>query len=225
MISEWQSVLTLFIGPGLTAAFVSYFFSVRSEQFKQKRIDALTAIENARESVKQACSAGTKYFSSENKKDTGNLQSEVMLHESLMRSDISILKSQVSYLDISWDSLDKSVEDLIVSLTGGDFGSSTFSRDINRCIYISGNGSNLLVEINSIKKIEFDHSQNFRLHHFKSKDVVLSFIFISYIFMLSIFLVSYVFGLHSQKYSDLRLLCKNDRNSIQIGSQLYCKVP
>jgi hypothetical protein len=137
-----NSLVGSIIAPGFVAAVVAFILNTRDERHRTLRDYKTKFSDDTREDIRLAVAAGVAYFSCKDAAKLRELEAQVLLYESDVRSGLAAIRGECAgktpenVLEL------KALEaDFLDALTGGPFGSATLVPDLNHTRKLVGRAS------------------------------------------------------------------------------------
>jgi hypothetical protein len=147
-----SSLLTFLVGPAIVAALITFFLNTKDERRRNFRDNVTSSFDETRKDIREAVSAGVAYFGCTNPAKLPELEAQVLLYESDVRSGMAAIRSLCEEADLQAVPALITLEgQFLDALTGGDFGSLR-SSDPDRARRIIGLGSRLRSDLAKLRR-------------------------------------------------------------------------
>jgi hypothetical protein len=173
------SVISVVVGPAITGAVVAFVLNTRDERLRASRDFQTKFLEATRDDVREAVAAGVAYFVCSDKKKVSELEAQVLLFESEIRSGMTSVRSACTEDDFVNECKLLFLEaDFLEALTGGTFGNSPHVPSPAQARKLVGQGSLLRSDLAKLRRGQLERAR-FKLPISKSALILGSLIFSS----------------------------------------------
>jgi hypothetical protein len=156
----FQALLASIVAPGFVAAVVAFILNTRDERRRTLRDYKTKFLEDTREDVRRAVTAGVAYFSCKDPKKLRELEAQVLLYESDVRSGLAAIRLDCEGQDQAIVlNLSEAEQSFLTALTGGSFGSAGPSPSLSNSQVLVGRGSILRGELAKLRRHQLSRAR------------------------------------------------------------------
>lgn len=159
MSGPLPGLVTIFVGPAIVAALITFALNTRDERRRALRDHITSVFDETRSDIRQAVSAGVAYFHCDDVEKLPDLEAQVLIYESDVRSAIAAIREACSDDELDAADLTALEGSFLDALTGGQFGSA-HSIDPDRARQIIGLGTRLRSAVGQLRRRQLSSQQS-----------------------------------------------------------------
>lgn len=174
-----QSAANAIVGPAITGAVVAFVLNTRDERLRASRDFQTKFLEATRDDVRGAVAAGVAYFVCSDPSKVSELEAQVLLYESEIRSNMASVRSACTQEDHeNHHDLGHLEADFLAALTGGSFGNMPHVPSPAEARKLVGQGSLLRSDLAKLRRGQLERAR-FRFSVPSSALLLAALIFVS----------------------------------------------
>lgn len=159
-MGAFKSAADALLAPAFVAALVTFLLNTRDERLRTSRDFHTKFIEGTREDIRSAVTAGVAYFTSSDSSKLAELEAQVLLYESEIRSNMVAIRSACTSRDLAaFPNIHTFEAPFLAALTGGSFGTSKRKADPAQARRIVGQASIFRSDLAKLRRHQLERAR------------------------------------------------------------------
>ena len=159
-MGAFEAFIKSVLAPGFVAAVVAFLLNTRDERRRTLRDYTTKYLEDTREDIRLAVTVGVAYWSCGDQSKIRDLEAQVLLYESDIRSGLTAIRKNCDSNDRKVVlTLEKLEENFLDALTGGAFESAGRVPDLSKARMLVGHGSILRSELAKLRRQQLSRAR------------------------------------------------------------------